>query len=219
MLENSSAFNPNCTACPRLSESLVKIRSKFSHYHARPVASFGAKNPKLLIVGLAPGLHGANATGRPFTGDHAGVILYKMLYEHGFSNKGISRHLKDGMKLKHCQITNAVKCLPPENKPTSEEITRCNSYLVEELKSIDKKAVILCLGLISHKAVLKALSLKQSIYPFKHGISYSLDDGHTIVDSYHCSRYNTNTKRLTEEMFRDIFTLIRSQIDLNTNVV
>ena len=219
MLENSSAFNPNCTACPRLSESLVKIRSKFSHYHARPVASFGAKNPKLLIVGLAPGLHGANATGRPFTGDHAGVILYKMLYEYGFSNKEISTHLKDGMKLKHCQITNAVKCLPPENKPTVEEITRCNSYLVEELKAIDKKAVILCLGLISHKAVLKALSLTQSVYPFRHGISYSLDDGHTIVDSYHCSRYNTNTKRLTEEMFRDIFTFIKSQIDLNTNVV
>ena len=219
MLENSSAFNPNCTACPRLSESLTKIRSKFSHYHARPVPSFGAKNPKLLIVGLAPGLHGANATGRPFTGDHAGVILYKMLYEHGFSNKKISTHLKDGMKLKHCQITNAVKCLPPENKPTVEEITRCNSYLVEELKAIDKKAVILCLGLISHKAVLKALSLKQSIYPFRHGISYSLDGGHTIVDSYHCSRYNTNTKRLTEEMFRDIFIFIKSQIDLNTNVV
>ena len=219
MSENSSVFDPNCTACPRLSDFLIKIRLKFAHYHARPVSSFGVKNPKLLIVGLAPGLHGANATGRPFRGDHAGIILYKMLYVHGFSNKEVSTHMKDGMKLKDCQITNAVKCLPPENKPTGDEITTCNSYLVEELKSIDKKAVILCLGLISHKAVLKALSLKQSIYPFKHGISYSLDNGHTIVDSYHCSRYNTNTRRLTEEMFSDIFILIKSQIDLNSNVV
>lgn len=214
MSENSSVFNLNCTACPRLSDFLKEVREKYADYHARPVPPFGVKNPKLLIVGLAPGLHGANATGRPFTGDHAGIILYEMLYKHGFSNKKTATDLKDGLKLKHCRITNAVKCLPPENKPVGEEINTCNSYLVEELKAIDKKAVILCLGLISHKAVIKALGLKQSDYPFKHGGNYSLDDGRAIIDSYHCSRYNTNTKRLTEAMFNKIFIQVKAQLKL-----
>jgi uracil-DNA glycosylase family 4 len=214
MSGNSSVFDLNCTACPRLSDFLKEVREKFPHYHARPVPPFGVRNPKLLIVGLAPGLHGANATGRPFTGDHAGIILYEMLYKHGFSNKETSTDLKDGLKLRHCRITNAVKCLPPENKPVGEEINTCNSYLVEELKAIDKKAVILCLGLISHKAVIKALGLKQSDYPFKHGGIYLLDDGRTIIDSYHCSRYNTNTKRLTEDMFSEIFIQIKAQLKI-----
>ncbi len=214
MSGNSSVFDLNCTACPRLSDFLTEVRGKFAHYHARPVPPFGVKNPKLLIVGLAPGLHGANATGRPFTGDHAGIILYEMLYKHGFSNKETSTDLNDGLKLKHCRITNAVKCLPPENKPVGEEINTCNSYLVEELKAIDKKAVILCLGLISHKAVIKALGLKQSDYPFKHGGNYSLDDGRAIIDSYHCSRYNTNTRRLTAEMFDKIFLQVKAQLKL-----
>lgn len=207
-------FDLNCTACPRLSDFLIEVREKYADYHARPVPPVGVKNPKLLIVGLAPGLHGANATGRPFTGDHAGIILYEMLYKHGFSNKDTSTDLKDGLKLKYCRITNAVKCLPPENKPIGDEINTCNSYLVEELKVIDKKAVILCLGLISHKAVIKALGLKQSDYPFKHGGNYSLDDGRAIIDSYHCSRYNTNTKRLTEAMFNKIFIQVKAQLKL-----
>ncbi len=214
MSENLSVFDLNCTACPRLSGFLTEVRSKYAGYHARPVPPFGVKTPKLLIVGLAPGLHGANATGRPFTGDHAGIILYEMLYKHGFSNKKTSTDLKDGLKLRHCRITNAVKCLPPENKPVGEEINTCNSYLVEELKGIDKKAVILCLGLISHKAVIKALGLKQSDYPFKHGGNYLLDDGRAIIDSYHCSRYNTNTRRLTAEMFSDIFIQVKAQLGL-----
>lgn len=211
---NTSVFDLNCTACPRLSRFLDENKEKYPEYHARPVPPFGVDKPKLLIVGLAPGMHGANATGRPFTGDHAGIILYEMLYQHGFSNKPISTDLKDGLKLKHARITNAVKCLPPENKPVGEEINTCNSYLVEELKTIDKKAVILCLGLISHKAVIKALGLKQTDYPFIHAKAHKLNDGRQIIDSYHCSRYNTNTKRLTEEMFSDVFKQIRSELKL-----
>jgi uracil-DNA glycosylase family 4 len=211
---NTSVFDLNCTACPRLSRFLLENKEKYPEYHARPVPPFGVAKPKLLIVGLAPGMHGANATGRPFTGDHAGIILYEMLYQHGFSNKPVSTDLKDGLKLKHARITNAVKCLPPDNKPLGEEINTCNSFLVEELKTINKKAVILCLGLISHKAVIKALGLKQSDYPFIHGKAHKLDDGRKIIDSYHCSRYNTNTKRLTEEMFSDVFKQIRTELNL-----
>jgi uracil-DNA glycosylase family 4 len=207
-------FNLDCSLCPRLSDFLKKNRKEYPDYHARPVPPFGVKKPKLLIVGLAPGMHGANATGRPFTGDHAGIILYEMLYKHGFSNKPVSIHLKDGLKLKHARITNAVKCLPPENKPIGKEINTCNSYLHEELKTIDKNAVILSLGLISHKAVIKALGLKQTDYPFAHAVLHQLDDGRKIIDSYHCSRYNTNTKRLTEEMFDDVFKQIRSELNL-----
>ncbi len=212
MSENLTVFNLNCTECPRLNRFLKETRKKYPDYHSRPVAPFGASKPKLLIVGLAPGMHGANATGRPFTGDHAGIILYEMLYKHGFSNKPISMHQDDGLKLKRCRITNAVKCLPPENKPIGDEINTCNHYLTEELKIIDKKAVILCLGQISHKAVIKALGLKQSDYVFKHGKDHVLDDGRVITDSYHCSRYNTNTRRLTEAMFNDIFLQINTRL-------
>lgn len=211
---NTSVFDLDCTACPRLSRFLVENKEKYPDYHAKPVPPFGVTKPKLLIVGLAPGMHGANATGRPFTGDHAGIILYEMLYQHGFSNQATSSSRNDGLKLKHARITNAVKCLPPDNKPVGAEINTCNSFLVEELKTIDKKAVILCLGLISHKAVIKALGLKQSDYSFAHGKIYKLSDGRKIIDSYHCSRYNTNTKRLTEEMFSDIFVKIKSELKL-----
>lgn len=214
MSECLNEFDLNCTACTRLNNFLIENRKIYPDYHARPVAPFGVMKPKLLIVGLAPGMHGANATGRPFTGDHAGIILYEMLYKYGFSNKPKSVHIDDGLKLKHARITNAVKCLPPDNKPTGHEINTCNAYLIEELKALDKKAVILCLGLISHKAVVKALALKQNDFPFKHGERYLLDDGRQILDSYHCSRYNTNTKRLTEEMFNDIFKQILAELKL-----
>ena len=214
MSVSSNEFDQNCTACPRLNNFLIENKSQYPDYYARPVPPFGVKKPKLLIVGLAPGMHGANATGRPFTGDHAGILLYEMLYEYGFSNKAVSTHIKDGLKLKHARITNAVKCLPPDNKPVGEEINTCNKYLVEELKAIDKKAVILCLGLISHKAVVKALGLKQKNYLFEHGKLHKLEDGKRILDSYHCSRYNTNTGRLTEEMFSDIFKRAQSELGL-----
>ncbi len=214
MSNNNAVFDIGCRLCPRLSHFLNETREKFPDYHARPVPPFGVASPKLLIVGLAPGMHGANASGRPFTGDHAGIILYEMLHKYGFSNKAISTDLDDGLVLKHCRITNAVKCLPPGNKPIGDEINTCNRYLVEELKTIDKKAMILSLGLVSHKAVLKALGLKQSKYPFKHGKIYQLDDGRSIIDSYHCSRYNTNTKRLTEAMFSEIFIQIKAQLKI-----
>ncbi|MBL1140962.1 MAG: uracil-DNA glycosylase [Proteobacteria bacterium] len=214
MPNTPSQFELDCSLCPRLNDFLIDNRKKYPDYHARPVPPFGVSKPKLLIVGLAPGMHGANATGRPFTGDHAGIILYEMLYQYGFSNKPISTDLKDGLKLKHARITNAVKCLPPENKPIGKEINTCNAYLHEELKTIDKKAIILCLGLISHKAVIKALGLKQSDFPFVHGKRHKLDDGRQIMDSYHCSRYNTNTKRLTEEMFSDVFKKIKTELKL-----
>jgi len=205
-------FNIDCIACPRLCCFLGEIRFEYPNYYARPVPAFGDVKPELLIVGLAPGMHGANASGRPFTGDYAGIILYEMLYKYGFSNKPLSTDLNDGLKLKRCRITNAVKCLPPGNKPNGAEINNCNRYLVEELKAINKNAVILCLGHISHNAVIKALALKQSDYPFKHARRHKLDDGRHILDSYHCSRYNTQTKRLTKHMFSDVFKDIRQLI-------
>lgn len=214
MSVKSLVFDLECRSCPRLSQFLDQTKEKYPDYHARPVPAFGVTKPKLLIVGLAPGMHGANATGRPFTGDHAGIILYQMLYAHGFSNQPVSTNLKDGLKLKHARITNAVKCLPPENKPISQEINTCNTFLAEELKLTAKNAVILCLGLISHKAVIKALGYRQADYPFIHAKSHKLEDGRQIMDSYHCSRYNTNTKRLTEAMFSDVFQQIRLQLEL-----
>lgn len=211
MSNNIAQFDPDCRACPRLSDFLDEVKQQYPKYHARPVPAFGDDKPRLLIVGLAPGLHGANASGRPFTGDYAGIILYEMLHKHGFSNKPVSKNSNDGLKLKDCRITNAVKCLPPANKPIGSEINTCNRYLAEELKALHKNAVILCLGQISHKAVIKALSLKQSEYPFKHAAFYK-HNGLKIIDSYHCSRYNTQTRRLTETMFDDIFILIKKQL-------
>lgn len=214
MSKKALFFDLECQLCNRLSQFLGEVKKNYPDYYCKPVPAFGVKKPKLLIVGLAPGMHGANATGRPFTGDHAGILLYEMLYKHGFSNKAVSNHIKDGLKLKQARITNAVKCLPPENKPVGAEVNTCNQYLVEELKVIDKKAIILCLGLISHKAVIKALALKQKDYPFGHGKLHKLEDGRQILDSYHCSRYNTNTGRLTEKMFSDIFKQAQTELGL-----
>ena len=214
MADNISTFNVNCTDCPRLSKYLKEVRKKYPKYHGKPVCSFGKIHPKLLVVGLAPGLHGANATGRPFTGDHAGILLYQMLYKYGFSNNPISRNTDDNLKLKDSRITNAVRCLPPQNKPLGNEIDNCNHYLAEELENIKQKAIVLCLGQIAHRSTFKALRRKQSDYPFKHGQFHRLDDGKIIVDSYHCSRYNTQTKRLTEAMFNNIFKSIKKQLEI-----
>ena len=214
MANNISTFNVNCTDCPRLSKYHKEVRKKYPAYYAKPVSSFGSAHPQLFVVGLAPGLHGANATGRPFTGDHAGILLYQMLYKHGFSNNPISRNANDSLKLKDSRITNAVRCLPPQNKPLGDEIDNCNHYLGEELENIKKEAIVLCLGQIAHRSTLKALHIKQSDYPFKHGQFHRLDDGKIIVDSYHCSRYNTQTKRLTEAMFDDVFKNIKKQLEI-----
>lgn len=198
-------FDLNCRQCPRLATFLDDVKQEHPDYHARPVPPFGVDDPKLLIVGLAPGMHGANATGRPFTGDHAGILLYKALYEHGFSNQETATYADDGLKLINCRISNAVKCLPPANKPTGEEINVCNQFLSAELETLAPGTVILALGLIAHKAVVKARNLKQKDYPFGHGFVAKLEKDQWLIDSYHCSRYNTQTRRLTEKMFFDIF--------------
>jgi len=203
-------FDQDCRQCQRLDGFLCEVKQKHPDYHARPVASFGDNNAQLLVVGLAPGMHGANATGRPFTGDYAGLLLYEALYEFGYSNQIKSESLADGLELKGCRITNAVKCLPPQNKPTGDEINRCNAYLSAELKNLPEQAVILALGSIAHQAVLKACGLKPSSAKFAHNARHALPDGRTLVDSYHSSRYNVQTKRLTKEMFADVFRTIQS---------
>ncbi|MCC6208066.1 MAG: uracil-DNA glycosylase [Gammaproteobacteria bacterium] len=207
-MSERDAYDPGCVSCPRLVAHLDGVRSMHPDYHARPVAPFGATDPGLLIVGLAPGMHGANATGRPFTGDYAGILLYQTLHKFGFSNLPVSEHRGDGLRLHGCRITNAVKCLPPENKPTPAEISQCNPFLRAELRDLRPDAVILALGTIAHQAVLRALSLPVREYKFSHGAEYSLPDGRRLFDSYHCSRYNTQTRRLTEAMFHAVFARI-----------
>ena len=204
--QSLAVFDRNCTLCPRIAGHLQTVRKDYPDYYARPVAPFGVENPDLLVVGLGPGMHGANATGRPFTGDYAGILLYRTLYDYGFSDSPESTHKDDGLKLKKCRITNAVKCLPPENKPTGEEVRTCNPYLRAELQAIKGRLVILALGKIAHDAVLRALDLKRKDYPFRHNAKYPLNGPQRwLVDSYHCSRYNTQTRRLTPAMFYKVF--------------
>lgn len=198
-------FDATCTACPRLADFLAQVRQRYPTYHAAPVPSFGDANPDLLIVGLAPGLHGANATGRPFTGDFAGILLYQTLYEFGFSNQSAATSIDDGLRLNRARITNAVRCVPPQNKPTPAETRTCNRYLAGELAGLKPECVVLALGSIAHSAVLLALGFKPAAYRFRHGAHHTLPNGRRLVDSYHCSRYNTQTRRLTPAMFRDVF--------------
>jgi uracil-DNA glycosylase family 4 len=200
-----SSFDSACRKCPRLAQFLDQVRHDHPDYYARPVKPFGDKHPRLLIVGLAPGMHGANATGRPFTGDYAGILLYDTLYQFGYGNKPESRHRKDGLRLTGCRITNAVKCLPPQNKPTTDEIKTCNGYLAAELAALKAGTVILALGAIAHNAVLRTNGLRPAQFKFVHNAVHELPDGHWLVDSYHCSRYNTQTRRLTTDMFHDVF--------------
>lgn len=205
-------FDESCRECKRLDDFLCEVKQKHPDYHARPVAPFGDKDAKLLIVGLAPGMHGANATGRPFTGDYAGLLLYEALYKFGYSNQQKSESLNDGLILTNCRITNAVKCLPPQNKPTGSEINQCIHFLAEEIKTLPSKAVIMVLGTIAHQSVLKAYGLKLNFAKFAHNKVFQLPDGNMLVSSYHCSRYNVNTKRLTKEMFADVFKTIQKLI-------
>lgn len=197
-------YDPDCTKCPRLAEFLAETHHRYPDYFARPVPSFGTAEPRVLIVGLAPGMHGANRTGRPFTGDYAGVLLYETLYELGMSTRSESIAADDGLELQNARIANAVKCVPPENKPLPDEIRRCNSFLQAELEALTSIRVVLALGRIAHDAVLIALGLKRSQYQFGHGREHRLDETRYLVDSYHCSRYNTSTKVLTEAMFKTV---------------
>jgi len=204
-MNNSVAFDAACRRCARLATHLDEVREAYPQYHARPVPAFGDPDPELLIVGLAPGMHGANATGRPFTGDYAGILLYNTLYKFGLSNTPTSTSCDDGLQLRRCRITNAVKCLPPQNKPTGREVGICNAYLQHELARLRPGAVILALGGVAHGAVLRALGLKLAGHPFGHGNRHVLAEGRWLIDSYHCSRYNTQTRRLTETMFHEAF--------------
>ncbi len=189
------------------------MRSRRPDYHARPVLPFGDPRARLLIVGLAPGMHGANRTGRPFTGDYAGILLYETLHAFGFGSQPQSLAADDDLRLMDCRITNAVKCLPPENKPEPAEIRTCNPHLAGELQASPDVRVILALGLVAHKAVLMALGLRQSALVFGHGARHALPDGRILIDSYHCSRYNTQTRRLTSADFQDVFRKIRDELD------
>jgi uracil-DNA glycosylase family 4 len=180
------------------------MRERYPEYHNRPVDSFGDRNARLVIVGLAPGAHGANATGRPFTGDYAGVLLYKSLHALGLATRPDAIDSNDGMVLQQCWITNAVKCLPPENKPTTAEVDQCGEFLRFELHNAARLAVVLALGTVAHRAVLKTYGLKLSKHPFAHGAVYELPGNRHLIDSYHCSRYNTQTGRLTEAMFMSV---------------
>lgn len=194
-------FDFDCRACPRLARHLAEVRRAHPDYHAAPVPPFGDRSARLVIVGLAPGMHGANRTGRPFTGDYAGILLYETLHRFGFASRPEAVHARDGLKLLNCRITNAVKCLPPGNKPLPEEIARCNGYLKAEVLPLEPGTVLLALGQIAHAAVLKAFALKPRDYRFAHGAEHRLPGGIALLDSYHCSRYNTQTGRLTPSMF------------------
>lgn len=198
----SDCFDLNCIRCLRLVALRKEVARDYPGYHAAPVPSFGDPGAALLIVGLAPGMHGANASGRPFTGDHAGILLYETLHRQGFASHPQSVSADDDLKLRNCRITNAVKCLPPQNKPVGAEVNRCNSFLAAELSGI---RLIIALGGIAHRAVIKAKGLKQGRHKFGHAAEHALGDGSLLLDSYHCSRYNTQTKRLTESMFNGIF--------------
>jgi len=206
-------FDLECTRCPRLSAYLHDVKLKHPTYHARPVAPFGVADARLLVVGLAPGMHGANATGRPFTGDHAGILLYQTLHKFGFASQPQSVSATDQLKLLDCRISNAVKCLPPANKPTPAEVTHCRDYLVADLALLPSEAVVVALGRIAHEAVLRALGLRLRDYPFAHNRHHALNDGTLhLVDSYHCSRYNTQTRRLTTPMFEAVFGTARTML-------
>jgi uracil-DNA glycosylase family 4 len=201
ILSIDSAFDPDCRRCPRLAGFLDAVRQLQPHYYCKPVPPFGDPSAPLLLVGLAPGMHGANRTGRPFTGDHAGILLYKTLYDMGLASSARSVDAEDPITLTGVRISNAVKCLPPANKPLPEEIKRCNGFLKYELDHSPDVRVILALGAIAHQAVLRAIGLAPAAHRFAHAAEHALAGGRVLIDSYHCSRYNTQTRRLTADMF------------------
>jgi uracil-DNA glycosylase family 4 len=200
----NSSFDVTCRRCPRLAAFLDAVHLEEPNYYCRPVPAFGDPKARLLIVGLAPGMHGANRTGRPFTGDHAGILLYATLHKFGLASVPISTAIDDGLELIDARITNSVKCLPPENKPLPLEIKACNGFLRAELEASGDARVILALGTIAHAAVLRASGLPSGAHRFAHGAEHTLSDHRVLLDSYHCSRYNTQTRRLTTPMFEDV---------------
>ena len=204
-------MNPDreCDLCPRLCAYRAEQKSRYPAYACRPVQGFGEAGGPLMIVGLAPGLHGANASGRPFTGDASGDTLFQTLYRFGFANRPNSREYAENLRLERCRITNAVKCVPPQNRPLGDEINRCNRFLRSEIAALGPSPVLLALGGIAHRSILKALGLSQASHRFAHLAEFSLPGGIRLIDSYHCSRYNLNTGRLDQAMFDRVFERIR----------
>jgi uracil-DNA glycosylase family 4 len=196
---------PDCCLCPRLAAYRAANRARYPDFRNAPVASFGGTGARLLIVGLAPGLKGANRTGRPFTGDYAGDLLYETLTKFGLARGPYERRADDGLELIGCRVTNAVRCVPPENKPTTEEVRTCGGFLAAELAGLTRLEAVLALGTVAHGAVLAALGERKNRHPFAHGALHELAGGLLLADSYHCSRYNTNTGRLTAAMFEAVF--------------
>jgi uracil-DNA glycosylase len=207
-----STYDPGCRRCPRLAAFLDAVRLKEPDYFCRPVPAFGDPAARLVIVGLAPGLHGANRTGRPFTGDHAGILLYATLHKFGFASGPVSTAADDGLRLLDARITNSVKCLPPANKPLPSEIKTCNEFLRVELQQSHCARVILALGAIAHAAVLRACGAASAAHRFAHAAEHQLSGGRVLLDSYHCSRYNTQTRRLTASMFEGVIGRARELI-------
>ena len=194
-----------CELCPRLVAFRCQNQQLFPDFFNAPVPSFGDVQAQLLIVGLAPGLKGANRTGRPFTGDYAGILLYDTLKKFGFAQGEYKADPRDGFCLVNARIANAVRCVPPENKVTGSEIKTCNPLLVKEIAALPRLRVIVALGSVAHKAVCRAFHLAEKNYTFAHGKKHTLPHGLILIDCYHCSRYNTSTKRLTPDMFEAVF--------------
>lgn len=195
------APSSDCPLCPRLCAFRQQNKIQYPHFFNAPVPQFGSIDAMFLVVGLAPGLKGANQTGRPFTGDYAGLILYHSLKKYGFAKGNYDQRIDDGFELVNCRVTNAVRCVPPGNKPEPSEIAQCNQFLKSEIAAMKNLKVIVSLGLVSHNAVLKAFGLKASFAKFKHGAAHKVSDKVTLLNSYHTSRYNINTGVLTQEMF------------------
>lgn len=204
--------NPDCSLCPRLKTFREENKTKFPDYFNAPVPAFGDLDASLLIVGLAPGLHGANKTSRPFTGDYAGELLYPTLKKFDFARGDYGATPDDGLRLMDCRITNCVRCVPPQNKPTGPETRACLPFLISEIKAMENLKAILALGKVAHDMVLTAFDERRAAWKFAHGARHPLPAGYILHDSYHCSRYNTNTGRLTPKMFEDVFHGIRNEI-------
>ncbi len=204
----------DCPLCPRLVAFRDGLKAKYPDWNNAQVRSFGGLDARLLIVGLAPGMKGANRTGRPFTGDYAGDLLYATLLKFGFAQGTYKADPNDGLRLVDCRIANAVRCLPPENKPLPIEFTACRPFLQAELAVLPKVSVLLALGKGAHDQILRALAVRPAgSYPFIHNRLHTLPSGLKLADSYHCSRYNTNTGRLTTQMFHDVFETIRGALE------
>lgn len=202
----------DCDLCPRLRQFILDQRLKEPDWFNGAVPSFGDEQARLLVIGLAPGLRGANRTGRPFTGDWAGDLLYSTLDTFGFSEGTYDRRPDDGVVLRDAMVTNAVRCVPPQNKPVGAEINQCRGFLESRISHLPRLKVMLCLGKISHDTTVRTLGLRLKDYPFGHCSEYQIGD-RTLLSSYHCSRYNTNTGRLTEEMFHDVFRRARALVN------